>query len=44
MHGRPFEDVLDEALLAPLGMDVASFFAHDLLHRNVAVGHAERGG
>ncbi|OAF08295.1 hypothetical protein AXW67_29025 [Bradyrhizobium neotropicale] len=44
LHGRSYEDVLDEALLAPLGMDGACFFARDLLHRKFAVGHAERGG
>ncbi|MER9677296.1 serine hydrolase domain-containing protein [Mesorhizobium sp. M0208] len=44
LHGRPYEEVLDEALLAPLGMDGACFFAHHLLHRKFAVGHAERGG
>ncbi|MEZ2148155.1 serine hydrolase domain-containing protein [Bradyrhizobium sp. DN5] len=44
LHGRPYEDVLDEALLAPLGMDGTCFFARDLLHRDFAVGHAERGG
>lgn len=44
LHGRPYEDVIDNALLAPLGMDGACFFAHDVLHRNFAVGHGERGG
>ncbi|WP_439402511.1 serine hydrolase domain-containing protein [Bradyrhizobium sp. DASA03068] len=44
LHGRPYEDVLNKVLLAPLGMDGACFFAQDLLHRNFAVGHAERGG
>ena len=44
VHKRPYEDVLNEALLAPLRMDGACFFAHQLLHRSFAVGHAERGG
>ncbi|MER9521715.1 serine hydrolase domain-containing protein [Mesorhizobium sp. M0243] len=44
LHGCPFEDVLDNALLAPLGIDGTCFFAHDLVHRNFAVGHAEHGG
>ncbi|NEV02728.1 serine hydrolase domain-containing protein [Bradyrhizobium uaiense] len=44
VHGRPYEVVLDEALLTPLGMDGACFFARDLLHRKFAVGHAERDG
>ncbi|MER8421718.1 serine hydrolase domain-containing protein [Mesorhizobium sp. M1329] len=41
LHGRPFEDVLQEALLTPLGIDGTCFFAHDLIHRNFAAGHAE---
>ncbi|WP_167392340.1 serine hydrolase domain-containing protein [Mesorhizobium sophorae] len=41
LHGRSFEDVLKEALLTPLGIDGTCFFAHDLIHRNFAVGHAE---
>ncbi|WP_188393764.1 serine hydrolase [Mesorhizobium sp. SARCC-RB16n] len=44
LHGRPYEDVLKEALLTPLGLDDTCFFAHDVLHRNFAVGHAERRG
>ncbi|MER8779283.1 serine hydrolase domain-containing protein [Mesorhizobium sp. M0977] len=44
LHGRPFEDALNEALLTPLGIDGTCFFAHDLLHRSFAVGHAEFNG
>ncbi|MER9795506.1 serine hydrolase domain-containing protein, partial [Mesorhizobium sp. M0213] len=44
LHGRAFEDLLDETLLKPLGMDGTCFFAHDLIHRNFAVGHAEHDG
>ncbi|WP_265440526.1 serine hydrolase [Bradyrhizobium sp. SEMIA] len=43
LQGYPYGDVLDEALLAPLGMDGVCFFARDLRHRNCAVGHAGRG-
>ena len=40
VHGRPYETVVKDALLRPLGMDDACFFAHDLLHLSFAVGHA----
>ncbi|WP_457256450.1 serine hydrolase domain-containing protein [Pedococcus sp. P5_B7] len=44
VHGRPYEDVINDDLLTPLGMDGACFFASDLLHQKFAVGHIDDGG
>lgn len=44
LHGRTFEVLLNDTLLSPLGMHGTCFFAHELIHRNFAVGHAELQG
>ncbi|WP_339073077.1 serine hydrolase domain-containing protein [Sinorhizobium meliloti] len=41
LHGRTFEAVLNDTLLTPLGIHGTCFFAHELVHRNFAVGHSE---
>ena len=41
--GKPYEEVVQEMLLDPLGMDEAFFFANDCISRRVAVGHTTGG-
>ncbi|MFG1954221.1 serine hydrolase domain-containing protein [Micromonospora sp. NPDC048830] len=44
VEGAPFEQVIRRSILEPLELEGACFFAHELLHRNFAVGHTRRDG
>ena len=41
--GKPYEAVVQDLILDPLGMDEAFFFANDCISRRVAVGHTTGG-
>ena len=40
VHGQPYDRAMRQLLLEPLGMDDACWFAHDVILRRHAVGHA----
>ncbi|WP_457255999.1 serine hydrolase domain-containing protein [Pedococcus sp. P5_B7] len=41
---RPFEAIMKDNLLRPLGMNDACFFAHEMVYHPFVVGHAQYGG